>query len=250
MTGSKPLAGKIVLVTGANSGIGEAIALGFAEAGATLALAARRAEPLEAVAARARAMDVDVLAVPTDVTDIAAVDALMQAVRERHRGLDMVYCIAGGNTTKGATAEVDAAAWIACLNLNVSGAFLTAKAALPLLEARGGGRVVMMGSGMGYRGDPLNSAYCAGKAAQAMLVRCLAEEWKERNISVNELIPGPVVTPATIAEMQAEGVTSGFSTPGEWRKQPEDVVPMALFLATCPEPGPTAQSFSLMRRQR
>lgn len=250
MTGSKPLAGKIVLVTGANSGIGEAIALGFAEAGATLVLAARRAAPLEDVAARARAHGADVLAVPTDVTDIAAVDALMEAVRQRHGGLDRVYCIAGGNTARGPTEEVDAAEWIACLNLNVSGAFLTAKAALPLLEAKGGGRIVMMGSGMGYRGDPVNSAYCAGKAAQAMLVRCLAEEWKARNISVNELVPGPVVTPATIAEMQAAGLTSAFSTPGEWQKQPEDVVPMALFLATCPDPGPTAQSFSLMRRQR
>lgn len=248
MTGA--LAGKVVLVTGASSGIGAAIAVAFAEAGATLVLAARRAGPLEEVAARARADGADVLAVPTDVTDIAAVEALMDAVRERHGGLDRVYCIAGGNTSRGPTEEVDAAEWIACLNLNVSGAFLTAKAALPLLDARGGGRIVMMGSGMGYRGDPMNSAYCAGKAAQAMLVRCMAEEWKERNISVNELIPGPVVTPATIAEMQSNGVTSGFSTPGEWRKQPEDVVPMALFLATCPEPGPTAQSFSLMRRQR
>ena len=250
MSETKPLAGKIVLITGANSGIGEAIALGFAEAGATLVLAARRADPLEDVASRARAHAVDVLAVPTDVTDIAEVDALMSAVQERHGGLDMVYCIAGGNTCQGPTADIDAAEWIACLNLNVTGAFLTAKAALPLLDAKGGGRVVMMGSGMGHRGDPMNAAYCAGKAAQAMLVRCMAEEWKERNISVNELIPGPVVTPATIAEMRSSGVTSGFSTPGEWRKQPEDVVPMALFLATCPDPGPTAQSFSLMRRQR
>ncbi len=249
MTTKRSLAGKIVLVTGASSGIGAAIAVGCAREGATLVLAARRAAELANVAAEARRHEVDVLAVPTDVTDPKSVDALMGAVRERHDGLDIVMGIAGGNTGRGEVAEIDAAEWIACLNLNVTGGFLTARAAVPLLEARGGGRIVLMGSGMGHRGNPGHSAYCAGKAAQWMLVRCLAEELKERNISVNELIPGPVITPPTIAEMAEGGATSGFSSPGEWRKQPEDVVPMALFLATCPDPGPTAQSFSLMRRQ-
>jgi 3-oxoacyl-[acyl-carrier protein] reductase len=65
---------------------------------------------------------------------------------------------------------------------------------------------------------------------------------------VNLLVPGPVITPETDAE-RAAGRMAAFDLPGEWPKLPEDVAPLALFLAACPAPGPTAQSFSLMRRQ-
>jgi 3-oxoacyl-[acyl-carrier protein] reductase len=82
-----------------------------------------------------------------------------------------------------------------------------------------------------------------------MLTRVLAEELVADGISVNELVPGPVITPATEAERRQGDRIAAFETPGEWPKQPEDVVPLALFLAACPAPGPTAQSFSLMRRQ-
>jgi 3-oxoacyl-[acyl-carrier protein] reductase len=77
-----------------------------------------------------------------------------------------------------------------------------------------------------------------------MLTRILAQELVDDNISVNELIPGPVETTATLDPQYS--VTARY--PSEWRKQPEDVVPLALFLATQPDRGPTAQSFSLMRR--
>ena len=79
-----------------------------------------------------------------------------------------------------------------------------------------------------------------------MLTRVLAQEVADDNISVNELIPGPVITDRTKHTARDTGSVFGIST--EWVKQPEDVVPMALFLATQPEHGPTAQSFSIMRR--
>lgn len=78
-----------------------------------------------------------------------------------------------------------------------------------------------------------------------MLVRVLADEVAPDHISVNELIPGPVRTHMT---RPATDPSSVFSIESEWIKQPDDVVPLALFLATHPEPGPTGQSFSLMRR--
>lgn len=249
MTTTKALAGKIALVTGANSGIGRAIALGFAQAGADVVLAARRADALEETAEAARAHGGRVLAHATDVTDPEAVDGLMDAARERFGGLDIVLCNAGGNNLRAPVVEGDPRVWIAALELNVVGAFLTARAAVPLLEARGGGRILTMGSGMGHRGQPGHSSYCCGKAAQWMLVRCLAQELIAKNISVNEIVPGPVDTPATLRERAEGGKIAAFDMPGEWAKQPEDVVPLALFLASCPDPGPTAQSFSLMRRQ-
>ena len=80
-----------------------------------------------------------------------------------------------------------------------------------------------------------------------MLTRVLAQELWQDNISVNEIIPGPVRTPLT-AEASARGDETVFSIESEWIKTPEEVVPLALFLATQPAVGPTAQSFSLMRR--
>ena len=99
---------------------------------------------------------------------------------------------------------------------------------------------------MGRRGEAGNSAYCCSKAGLWMLTRLLGEELLPYNISVNELIPGPVNTFQTRNRPQQDGDVVFSNT--EWIKQPEDVVPLALFLATQPTIGPTAQSFSLMRR--
>ena len=80
-----------------------------------------------------------------------------------------------------------------------------------------------------------------------MLVRVLAQEMWKHNISVNELIPGPVLT-ERVARTRAHRPSSVFQDPSEWIKTPEDVVPLALFLATQPDKGPTGQTYSLMRR--
>jgi 3-oxoacyl-[acyl-carrier protein] reductase len=91
------------------------------------------------------------------------------------------------------------------------------------------------------------SAYACAKAGLGRLTRVLAQELWPHNISVNELVPGPVRTPgATQSWGQQDHAVSTIAS--EWVKDPEDVVPLALFLATQPDRGPTAQSFSLMRR--
>jgi 3-oxoacyl-[acyl-carrier protein] reductase len=105
--------------------------------------------------------------------------------------------------------------------------------------------MVMLGSGMGHSSLHGHAGYSCSKAGLWMLVRILADELRAEGISVNELVPGPVRTAMT-AVAQREG--SVVKNPVEWLKQPEDVVPLAMFLATCPAPGPTGQSFSLMRR--
>ena len=134
-------------------------------------------------------------------------------------------------------------------HVNVVSSYFCAREALPLIRAKGGGKIVMVGSGMGYRSTPGNSSYCVAKAGVAMLVRSLAMELRLERISVNELVPGPVDTPATRAERKERDIAA-FTTPGEWVKQPEDVVSLALFMATLPDDGPTAQTYSLMRRER
>ena len=145
---------------------------------------------------------------------------------------------AGVNLNHNAVEDSDPAAWEETIRTNLLGAYYCARAAIPAMKKRGGGKIITIGSGMGHRGFAESSAYCCSKAGLWMLTRVLAQELWQHNISVNELIPGPVRT-----EMDAV-----LDIESEWIKSPEDVVPMALFLATQPDIGPTAQSYSLMRR--
>ena len=127
------------------------------------------------------------------------------------------------------------------------GAYYCARVAIPYLRQRGAGKIITVGSGIGHRGLPSSSAYACSKAGLWMLTRVLAQELWQFNISVNELVPGPVITDRT-QDMQDARQDTVFAIDSEWIKTPEDVVSLALFLATQPDKGPTAQSYSLMRR--
>jgi 3-oxoacyl-[acyl-carrier protein] reductase len=162
-------------------------------------------------------------------------------------GLAGIVVANAGICTEPRTAGGSAfALWRQTLETNLYGACLTAKYAIPHLRQRGGGHSIVLGSGMGRRGMKGSSAYSCSKAGASMPVRVLAEELREHGISVNQLIPGPVGTGLNPAALSA--VTDSPEGSAEWNKQPEDVVPLALFLAQQPRLGPTGQTFSLMRR--
>ena len=154
---------------------------------------------------------------------------------------------AGGNLERSRVEDGDPDLWAATIDLNLKGAYYTAKSAIPCLKERGGGKIITIGSGIGHNGRVSSSAYACAKAGAWMLTRVLAQELWEHNISVNELVPGPVATPGATAAWQQEE-NSVNTIDSEWVKQSEDVLPLALFLATQPDKGPTSQSFSLMRR--
>jgi 3-oxoacyl-[acyl-carrier protein] reductase len=243
---SRPLAGKVALVTGAGRGIGRAIAIGFAEAGAAVCCSARTASEIEATAATIRAQSGAAMAHAADVTDRLAVEALIRATVSKLGRLDIVVINAGISTGRGAVADSDPDGWRATIDVNLIGAYYCARAAVPALRHGGGGKIILIGSGIGHRGTAGNSAYACSKAALWMLTRVLAQEVIGDNISVNELIPGPVDT----SLLPPDPAGRAFMGQTEWLKRPEDVMPLALFLATQPAIGPTAQSFSLMRRDK
>ena len=235
------LAGKVALITGGGRGIGRAIAIAFAGAGAAVCCAARTRSEIEAVAGEIEGAGGKALAVTTDVADPASVQEAVDETAARFGGLDILVINAGVSPGRSEVAESDPASWSQTIAINLTGAYHCARAAIPYLKARGGGKIITIGSGMGRRGAPGSSAYSVSKAGLWMLTRVLGQELRADNISVNELIPGPVNT----AMMPASG-SSTFD--GEWFKEPEEVVPLALFLAGAPDSGPTAQSYSLMRR--
>jgi 3-oxoacyl-[acyl-carrier protein] reductase len=245
-TTNKPLSGKVAIVTGAGKGIGKAIAQAYARAGAAVCCAARTEGDLRETVQTIVAYGGQGLAVPTDVTQIATVQHMVQVTVETFGGLDILVINAGMSADGRHVEDSDPEAWRTTLEVNLLGAYYCAQAAIPALKQRESGKIITVGSGIGHHGLLGSSAYACSKAGLWMLTRVLAQELSPYNISVNELIPGPVVTTLTGAQAaQHQGV---FAIEGEWVKTPDEVVPLALFLATQPPIGPTAQSFSLMRR--
>ena len=172
---------------------------------------------------------------------------MMGAAEEGLGGLDIIVANAGGDLDEHTVEEGEPERWTATLELNLVGAYYCAKTAIPYLKRSGAGKIIMIGSGAGHHGYAGMSAYACAKAGLWMLTRVLAQEVWQYNISVNELIPGLVLT-ERVKETYAGRDDSVFKIESEWVKGPEDVSPMALFLATQPDRGPTAQSFSLLRR--
>src|SRR5947209_6700837 len=133
--------GRVVVVTGASRGIGRATALALAQAGYRLALAARSYGPLEAVAVEARAAGAEAVAVPTDVTDEAAVHALIVATSERFGGIDALINAAGYGRF-GPIEASDSTDWHTALAVNLTGTYFCCKHVVPLMLARGGGQII------------------------------------------------------------------------------------------------------------
>ena len=156
-------------------------------------------------------------------------------------GVDLVLANAGTGDARRKIEAVDPERWAQTIQINLMGAFNTAHVSIPHLRARGGGELILVGSGTRHGTTPGMSNYTGSKLAVWNLVQILAMELQDASISVNDLIPGPVRT-----AMTAPG---GFRFPaGEWVKDPDAVVPLALFIASQANDGPSAQSFSLMRR--
>jgi 3-oxoacyl-[acyl-carrier protein] reductase len=238
------LKGKVILITGASKGIGKALAVSFAAAGASVSCAARSKELLDSVVADIRQNGGKAIAVAADITQESQVDLMLQKTVKLYKKLDIIVLNAGGNLDDHLVEESISEDWRKTVELNLFGTYYCAKAAIPYLRQNGTGKIIVIGSGLGHRGMVERSAYACSKAGVWMLTRILAQELQQYNISVNELIPGPVDTGALSDSFRKNIVDKHH----EWLKAPEDVVQLALFLATQPDIGPSAQSFSLMRR--
>lgn len=237
---------RVAVVTGGGRGIGRAIAIAYAAEGASVCCSARSAGQIEETVALIEQAGGKAIAVPADVTDYDAVVRMFAAAVDAFGRIDIVVANAGSAVENRTVEDSDAAAWRQAIDTNLVGTFHTAKAAIPHLRASGGGKLILIGSGMGRRGAPTRSAYAASKAGVWMLTRVLAQECAAHGICVNELIPGPVLTDFIKGR---EGALQSGGAGGEWMKQPEDVAPLALFIAMQPANGPTGQTFSLARRE-
>lgn len=182
------------LVTGGGSGIGLACARRLAADGYRVTICGRTPERLEAALAQLPAGSRSVVA---DISDEAAVEAAVRGAADATGGLDVVVANAGGAYAVGPLALVDVADFERELSINVTGTFVTIKAAAPALAAAGGGALVAVSSVAGGLTHPLMAAYSTSKAGLEMLVRNAADELGRFGVRVNALRPGLVPTEAS-----------------------------------------------------
>jgi NAD(P)-dependent dehydrogenase (short-subunit alcohol dehydrogenase family) len=185
------LAGKVVLITGAASGIGAAIARRCVSEGARVACADHDEK---AAALLAEALGPDAMAVPCDVTDRRSAERTVEAVRAGFGRLDGLVHNAAAPSRDGTVTDLDEKQWRLEIDVSLTGAFLVSKFAVPLMVAGGGGSVVLIASQLGHVATGKAVAYCAAKAGLIHLAKAMAVDHAGEGVRVNSLSPGAVAT--------------------------------------------------------
>ena len=245
------LAGKVAVVVGAGPGIGRACAVAFGRAGADVVVAARDATRLAALAEEVAAeTGREVLAVPTDLGDVAACGALVDRSVERFGGVDVVVNVA---TLGGGNAPVDTADWDhwrRSFEVNVVGTLEVSRSAARSMASRGGGSIVQVSTFGVHARPPRQASYTASKQAMVTASLTLAKELGRQNVRVNIVTPGYTTGPNLDALFQGvadrtgesvEEVSTRMAATAALRRHvdPEDIAEAVLFLA-----GPRARNIT------
>lgn len=188
---------KIILLTGASSGIGEGMALAMAKKGARLGLVARRAEMLDDLAKRCIAAGGEAIALAADVVDAEAISGAAEKLREKFGPIDIMIANAGIGGNNAETRELEPAAVKKLIDINLLGAANAVHAVLPQMLERGSGQLVAVSSLAGFRGLPKSAAYSASKAAMTAFFESVRLDVQHRGVDVTIIQPGFIKTPLT-----------------------------------------------------
>ncbi|MDN3243083.1 SDR family NAD(P)-dependent oxidoreductase [Glycomyces tritici] len=230
---TQPLTGKRALVTGASRGIGRAIALALAEAGADVAVLARGGDALESVAAEIKDLGRQGVPVVCDVTDPARIDAAVGEAVDALGGLDIAVNNAGGFNWTGPFLDMTAADWEEVRGLNLDASVSLLRRVGAHLTAQGSGSVLNVSSIAGLGGAPRLSFYAVCKAAMISLTHTLAVEWAASGVRVNAIAPGWIDTALTGSFTAHDQVRLGLQSevPQDRWGRPEDVAGAAVYLS-------------------
>jgi 2-deoxy-D-gluconate 3-dehydrogenase len=190
------LGGKVAIVTGGNGGIGLGMARGLAKAGAGIAIVGRNEAKLAAAAAELKQAGARAISVTADVTDKAAVTAMVERVRRELGRIDILVNNAGINIRKSPHA-LDLEEWDSVIRTNLTSAFLCSQAVYPAMKEAGGGKIINIGSMMSIFGASFAPAYAASKGGIVQFTRSCAVAWAADNIQVNAVLPGWIDTDLT-----------------------------------------------------
>jgi NAD(P)-dependent dehydrogenase (short-subunit alcohol dehydrogenase family) len=243
------LKGKLALVTGGSRGIGAAIAEAFAAAGARVIIASRKAEELEATAARInQQFSGAVVARACHMGQPDAVAELMSTIEREHGLLDVAVNNAATNPYFGPLLNVEWPAWDKTFELNLKGYFEVARqTARRLLAAKRGGAIINVASIVGLRGAPMQGVYAMSKAAVISMTQTLAVELGAANIRVNAIAPGLVETRFAATLVSNPDAAKFFTerAPLARHAQPSEIAPLAVYLASDESTFVTGQTFAV-----
>jgi len=213
------LAGKVAFITGAGSGIGRACAELFAQQGAKIVLAGRRAEPLNAALKNILSSGGDAIAVQCDVVSAAQITIALETGVKRFGSLTTIVNNAGV-VVPGNAEQTTEANWDMMIDINLKGTFLVSRAGLEHLRRAGGGSIINIGSIYGVVGSKQRAAYAASKGGVTMLTRAMALDHAHENIRVNCICPSLVETEI------AKQLFANAPNPEEARRQRVGMIPM------------------------
>ncbi|MCZ6659466.1 MAG: glucose 1-dehydrogenase [Gammaproteobacteria bacterium] len=241
--GQFDLKGKTAIVTGGNGGIGRGLALALAAAGANVCIAARNADKMANTQAELEALGAQAMSITCDVTDLEQIQRTIEETTERFGGCDILINNAGigqGSPPED-LADED---WDRTIATNLSSVFRFCRAVYPVFKARGGGKIINIGSEYSLFGSPMVADYSASKGGVIQLTKSLAVAWAHANIQVNAIIPGWITSDMT-EPVKAD--TEFFEaivqrTPAHRFGEPEELGGASVLLASAASDFITGQS--------
>lgn len=228
----RALADKVAVIVGASRGIGAATARAFARAGAAVVLAARDGAALEVLAGELRAVGAQALAVPTDAGDPEAVERLIQQMVERYGRLDAAFNNAAVNPVPAPLHEIALDGFDEAVRVNLRGVFVAMKHEIAAMLAGGGGAIVNMSSTAGLSAAKGIGAYVAMKHGIIGLAQTAALDYAERNIRVNAVAPGPILTDRLAGAPDAVRERVSQNVPMRRLGRPEEVAELVTWLCS------------------
>jgi len=228
------LEGKVAIVTGASRGIGRAISLGYARAGADVAVAARTASDLETLAKEIDDIGRRALPVAVDVTDRAAIEDLVDRTVSELGGFDVLVNNAGGTRFMAPLVRVRPDGWDKVMRLNLDAVFHATQIAARRMIDRGGGSIIQISSVAGIQGGQGVSFYSAAKAGVRLMTQAAAKELAQSGVRLNSIAPGWIATDLN-ANLREQSLTDDpivkVIPMGRWGTA-EEIVGAAIFLAS------------------
>ncbi len=241
------LSGKVALITGASRGIGEAIAVAYAQAGAKVILVSRRQADLDSVAQRIRAAGGEALPLAAHTRNLEAVTVVVEKAISIYGGIDVVVNNAATNPHFGPILTAEESHWDKILDVNVKGYFRVVKTCVESMKARGGGKIINMASVAGLEPQAMLGVYSVSKAAVLMLTKVLAAELASFNIQVNAIAPGFVKTKFSAALWQNPQINEAIlqRIPQKRMAEPDEIAGLAVYLASPASSFVTGSTFSI-----
>lgn len=239
--------GKVALVTGSTTGIGEACAHAFAEARASVMVTGRNEERGASVVAAVKARGADADFVACDVRDEGIGDRLVSATVERFGSLDILVNNAGV-LSAGDVVETTEEQWREIVDVNITSLFFISKSAVIQMRKQRGGCIINVASEWGLNGEPGYLAYCTSKGAVVQMTRCMSLDHAQENIRVNSVCPGEVHTQMVDEMLQEAGSTPeelASGVPMRRLAKPSEVANCVLFLASDLSSYVTGTNFSV-----